>query len=1371
MAYTYSYTGTAAADSFNIFGNGGKPASGTTYYFDGAIGNDTLTLNNGGGQYGTNYKSTGFTIAPVNASGLIVVSGASSGGKLFTFTLKSVETLVFADKIVTLSYASADTTPPTLTITSSASALKIGQTATITFAFSEDPLATFTASDIVTTGGTLGALTGSGLTRTAIFTPNANLASGAASITVASGSYTDAALNAGGAGTTPSITIDTLAPTVAITSSATALHAGQTATITFTFSEDPGASFVAADITTVNGTLGALSGSGLTRTATFTPTANLASGAASITVANASYTDTAGNTGNAGTTPSITIDTLAPTVAITSSATALRASQTAAITFTFSEDPGASFVAADITTVNGTLGALSGSGLTRTATFTPTANLSSGAASITVAGGTYTDAALNAGGAGTSPSITIDTLAPTLTITSDKSALNAGQTATITFTFSEDPLATFTAGDIVTTGGTLSGLSGSGLTRTATFSPEAGVNAGSASITVASGTYTDAALNAGGAASTPSISIDTLAPTVAITSSTSTLPSGQMATITFTFSEDPGASFTLSDVTTSGGNLSDLTTTGTVRTATFTPTIAPGTGTVTVASGSYTDTALNAGGAGTTPSITITNVGPSVTISNLDISNDTGTSNSDFITTEAAQSITGTLSTALGATEKLFGSVDNGSTWIDITSMVDGMAITWAGVTLSGSSAIKLEVRDAQSNAGAATSQSYVLDTVAPTVAITSDKGALKSGDTATISFTFSEDPGSSFIGTDITTTGGSLGDLSGTGLVRTATFTPTAGTASGSASITVAGGNYTDSAGNSGTAGTTPSISIDTLAPTVVITSDKSALKSSETATISFTFSEDPGISFIGTDIITTGGSLGALSGTGTLRTAIFTPTAGTASGSASITVAGGNYTDTAGNSGSAGTTPSISIDTLAPTVAITSDKSALKSGETATITFTFSEAPGSTFAAEDIAFSGGTLGDLNGTGLTRTATFTPTADVNSGSASITVASGSYTDTAGNAGSAGTTPVVNFDTLAPTVTITSDKSALLAGQTATISFTFSENPGSSFTLADTLVDGGTLGSLSGSGLVRTAIFTPTAGLTAGTASITVLDVSYTDTAFNSGSAGTTPSLTLHTLAPTATISALDISADTGSSAADFVTATAAQTITGTLSALLGAEEKLFGSVDNGVSWNDISGKVTGTAISWDGVALSGSSTIKLEVRDAAGNAGTAAIQSYVIDTLAPTVAITSNSSSLNIGQSATITFTFSEDPGLSFTLADISTLNGSLGTLSGGGLTRTALFTPTASGAASITVVDASYSDTAGNNGSAGLSPALTITTTTPGGGDSLVTAGVEAEDVLGSAVSFTPGLAAGYIECGDRRIGADNCYAPGRRAYRGRL
>ena len=104
-----------------------------------------------------------------------------------------------------------DTTAPTLVITSSATAVKAGETAAITFTFSEAPTG-FDSSDIVTTGGTLGTLSGTGTTRTATFTPTANTDSTTASITVAANGYTDAAGNSGGAGTTPTLTVDTTAP-------------------------------------------------------------------------------------------------------------------------------------------------------------------------------------------------------------------------------------------------------------------------------------------------------------------------------------------------------------------------------------------------------------------------------------------------------------------------------------------------------------------------------------------------------------------------------------------------------------------------------------------------------------------------------------------------------------------------------------------------------------------------------------------------------------------------------------------------------------------------------------------------------------------------------------------------------------------------------------------------------------------------------------------------------------------------------------------------------------------------------------------------------------------------------------------------------
>jgi len=88
----------------------------------------------------------------------------------------------------------------------------------VTFTFSE-PVTEFNASDLTVSGGTLSNFTGSGTSYTATFTPDAN-ASGAASISVAAGSYTDIAGNSGLAGSLgTAITYDTLSPAISIAES------------------------------------------------------------------------------------------------------------------------------------------------------------------------------------------------------------------------------------------------------------------------------------------------------------------------------------------------------------------------------------------------------------------------------------------------------------------------------------------------------------------------------------------------------------------------------------------------------------------------------------------------------------------------------------------------------------------------------------------------------------------------------------------------------------------------------------------------------------------------------------------------------------------------------------------------------------------------------------------------------------------------------------------------------------------------------------------------------------------------------------------------------------------------------------------------
>src|SRR3569623_1970303 len=90
------------------------------------------------------------------------------------------------------------------------------------------------------------------------------------------------------------------------------------------------------------------------------------------------------------------------------------------------------------------------------------------------------------------------------------------------------------------------------------------------------------------------------------------------------------------------------------------------------------------------------------------------------------------------------------------------------------------------------------------------------------------------------------------------------------------------------------------------------------------------------------------------------------------------------------------------------------------------------------------------------------------------------------------------------------------------------------------------------------------------------LQVRVTDAAGNSGSA-LSQAYVLDTTAPTITFSGLALSADTGTSNADFKTNTSSQTLTATLSGAPAGTDIVFGALDNGATWTDITNKISGT--------------------------------------------------------------------------------------------------------------------------------------------------------------------------------------------------
>ena len=112
-----------------------------------------------------------------------------------------------------------------------------------------------------------------------------------------------------------------------------------------------------------------------------------------------------------------------------------------------------------------------------------------------------------------------------------------------------------------------------------------------------------------------------------------------------------------------------------------------------------------------------------------------------------------------------------------------------------------------------------------------------------------------------------------------------------------------------------------------------------------------------------------------------------------------------------------------------------------------------------------------------------------------------------------------------------------------------------------------------------------------------------------------TGSLLKDVLAPSQSIKDIKLSADTGTQG-DLITNIAAQSITAELSAMLEDGDILYGSVDSGTIWHDISTSVTNTTINWSTTLSSGS--IMFKIADSVGNEGDVYQQAYTLDTEAP---------------------------------------------------------------------------------------------------------------------------------------------------------
>lgn len=285
-----------------------------TYTISGGTNSALFAINSASGEL--TFKS-----AAQNGSYQVIVRTADAVGNADTQTL-------------TVNVTTTDTTAPTLQITAIDTNLAAGESTTVSFKFSEQ-IHNFSLSDVTVAGGNLGTITQSETDPTLYTATLTQIGTNLTpSITVANNSYQDMSNN-NGTGNSLNLTADITAPTVAVSYGGfTKIAYAETKTVTFTFSENPGASFTESDITVINGTI-----SGLIQTGATTFTASLLSTSAvagpTVTVKNLSYTDPAGNLGSLGTK---SLGLLPPAIDLSNSPTAVAPSNLISDTGTSNTD-------------------------------------------------------------------------------------------------------------------------------------------------------------------------------------------------------------------------------------------------------------------------------------------------------------------------------------------------------------------------------------------------------------------------------------------------------------------------------------------------------------------------------------------------------------------------------------------------------------------------------------------------------------------------------------------------------------------------------------------------------------------------------------------------------------------------------------------------------------------------------------------------------------------------------------------------------------------------------------------------------------------------------------------------------------------------
>jgi hypothetical protein len=651
------------------------------------------------------------------------------------------------------------------------------------------------------------------------------------------------------------------------------------------------------------------------------------------------------------------------------------------------------------------------------------------------------------------------------------------------------------------------------------------------------------------------------------------------------------------------------------------------------------------------------------------------------------------------------------------------------GLNFSGAMSITDLAGNPAASSEPATDETYTLDNTAPTATIDQAAGQTDPTNSTSISFTvsFSEAVTGFDSAADIdlsaSTAPGTLQAII-TGGPAIYTVAVSGMTGDGTVVASIPAGAAIDGAANLSAASTSSdnSVSYDSTAPSATINQAAGQADPTASSPVSFTVVFSEPVADFATGDVALSGSAGATTAvvTGGPTTYTVAVSGMTGDGTVIANLAAGVAHDAAGNANLAATSTDNSVlyDTVAPSVTINQAAGQADPTNASPIGYivVFSEAV-SGFATGDVTLDSpfgvltgavSEIAPMNGT----TYAVAVTGMAGSGTITATIAPGAATDLAGqpNGASSSTDNTVSFDDLRPNTTI--DSNPLNPTSSTSASFSFS-------------------GTDTGSGVVGFGCSLDGGGFSACTSPqnySSLADGSHTFQVRASDSAGNVDaSPASFTWVVDASAPATNITASpanpTNNSSASF--------------SFTGADGSGVGIAGFGCSLDGGGFSACTSPQNYSSLA-DGSHIFQVRAIDAAGNIDpTPATFTWTIDTTAPTVALTSATSSPTNAAPILVTITFSEPVDIGTGVGDLSITNGSATTPVGSGTTYTFSLTPSGQGPVTAVYLAGSAFDAAGNPNLVSNTFSITYDTVAPS--VTIEQAAAQPDPTSASPINFT--------------------------------